>query len=151
MMNFPSDGTQPIEEWLDIPGYEGIYQASNTGLIRSKPGKTTYTERHGVRHWKTRVLVQKYQMRTSGKRDAKVILWKDGKEKTYLVARLVAMTWCPGYADGLTVNHIDGNPENNSCSNLEWVTKAENIKKGFADGLYSNRNKKRSTAYINAF
>jgi hypothetical protein len=36
----------------------------------------------------------------------------------------------------MTVNHIDGNPENNVCSNLEWVTHTENIRKGWADGLY---------------
>lgn len=127
-----------MERWKDIPGYEGIYQASDTGLIRTKPGKTTYTERHGVRHWKTRVLKPKHQMRKghTGKRDARVNLWKDGKEKTWLVSRLVALTWCDGYADRMTVNHIDGNPENNVCSNLEWVTHTENIRKGWADGLY---------------
>lgn len=130
-----------MERWKDVPGYEGIYQASDTGLIRTKPGKTTYTERHGVRHWKTRVLKFKYQTRkgNQGKRDAKVSLWKDGKEKTWLVARLIALAWCDGYADGMTVNHIDGDPENNACSNLEWITHAENIKKGWADGLYGHR------------
>lgn len=130
-----------MERWKDIPGYEGIYQASDTGLIRTKPGKTTYTELRGVRHWKTRVLKFKYQTRkgNKGKRDARVSLWKDGKEKTWLVARLVALAWCDGYAEGMTVNHIDGNPENNTCSNLEWITLAENIKKGWADGLYDDR------------
>jgi hypothetical protein len=72
----------------------------------------------------------------SGKKDARVTLWKDGKEKTHLVARLVAKTWCDGYADGLTVDHLDGNPENNNASNLEWVPLSENIRRGFENGLF---------------
>ena len=75
----------------------------------------------------------------NGKRcDAAVTLWKDGKCKDYLVSRLVAMTWIHGYEPGLTVNHIDGNPQNNCISNLEWVTRSENIKKGYESGLYAS-------------
>ena len=128
------------EQWKDIPGYDGIYQASTLGRIRTCENKTTYTERHGVRHWKQRILKQKYQRRygakENSKRDARVCLWKDGKEKTYLVSRLVAITWCDGYSKELTVNHIDGNPENNIASNLEWVTLRRNVQKGFEDGLF---------------
>lgn len=68
--------------------------------------------------------------------DQRIILWKDGINKTYLVSRLVAMTWVNGYKNGLTVNHIDGNPMNNCISNLEWVSLKENINKGFDNGLY---------------
>lgn len=56
-----------MEDWKDIPGYEGIYQASNEGRIRSAPDKTTYTERHGVRHWKSRILKQKDKSHRIGK------------------------------------------------------------------------------------
>ena len=69
---------------------------------------------------------------------ARVSLWKDRKEKTWLVARLVALTWCDGYADGLTVNHKNGNPLDNSAQNLEWMTRAANIQHGFKNGLYKN-------------
>ena len=44
------------EIWKDIPNYEGIYQASNLGRIKTAPNKITYTKRHGVRHWKSRIL-----------------------------------------------------------------------------------------------
>ena len=44
------------EMWKDIPNYEGIYQASTFGRIRTCEGKTTYTKRHGIRHWKQRIL-----------------------------------------------------------------------------------------------
>lgn len=63
-------------------------------------------------------------------------MYKEKRDYTFLVSRLVAMTWCDGYADGMTVNHIDGNPMNNNASNLEWVSLRENIQKGFANGLY---------------
>lgn len=126
-----------MEQWKDIPGYEGIYQASNTGQIRSVEGKETWTELRGTRIWKQRILKQKFQHRKkTDKMDARVALWKDGKCKDYLVARLVAMTWCNGYTDGATVNHIDGNPMNNCADNLEWVSLAKNIRLGFETGLF---------------
>lgn len=55
-----------------------------------------------------------------------------------LVSRLVAMTWCNGYSDGLTVNHINGNPLDNIAGNLEWISLRENIQKGYLDGLYDS-------------
>lgn len=127
-----------MEQWRDIPGYEGIYQVSNMGRIRTCEGKTTYTERHGIRHWKQRIMKQKTWKNTKGRIDARVILWKDGKEKTWLVSRLVGLAWCAGYADGLTINHINGNPLDNRAENLEWITLPENIKKGYEDGLFAN-------------
>lgn len=126
-----------MEQWKDIPGFDGIYQASDTGLIRSKPGKTTSNSRFTKRTWKTRILKTKFRKRNN-RVDAAVTLWKDGKCKDYLVSRLIAMTWVDGYSPELTVNHIDGNPQNNNCSNLEWVTLAENIKKGLETGLFDS-------------
>jgi hypothetical protein len=134
-VNYPSD----VEVWKPIPGYEGIYEASNQGRIRTAEGKTTYTERHGVRSWQQRVLKQKWRNRkSSGKADARVCLWKDGEEKTFLVARLVAMSFLPPPYDKLTVNHIDGDTTNNNISNLEWVTVAENNRLGFQGGLFKS-------------
>jgi hypothetical protein len=122
------------EIWRDIPGYDG-YQVSNLGNVRTF-NKTTYTEKHGLRHWKSRILKQKWCKSTarSDRHDARVDLWKDGKPKTFLVARLVAIAFL-GY-ENLTVNHIDGNPKNNRVENLEWCTKKENIQKGFDNNLY---------------
>ena len=128
-----------MTEWKDIPGYEGLYQASNDGQIRTCEGKVTHSKRFEHRVWKQRVLKQKRELRKNGKyTDGRVNLWKDGSNKTLLVSRLVAMTWCDGYREWLTVNHIDGNPENNCCENLEWVDLAENIRHGFDNGLYSS-------------
>lgn len=124
------------EMWKDIPNYEGIYQASTFGKIRTCEGKTTYTKRHGIRHWKQRILKPKGETYKTGYR---VTLWKEGKSKDWLVARLIATTFL-GESD-LTVNHIDGNRFNNHIDNLEWCSKAENIRKGFETGLYSTAKK----------
>lgn len=124
-----------MELWKPIPGYEGLYDASFDGHIRSAPNKTTSNARYPVRVWKSRILRQKVTKNIKGRFDARVCLWKDGKEHTYLVSRLVAMTWCDGYSEGLTVNHIDGNPLNNIAENLEWVSLRENINHAFDNGL----------------
>lgn len=128
-----------MEEWRDIPNYEGIYQASNYGRIKSVEGKTTVSKRHGTRVWKERIMKPKKEY--AGRQDLRISLWKNGEQKDFLVARLVAMTWVDGYSPELTVNHIDGNFQNNHVSNLEWVTRSENIRKGFETGLYANSQK----------
>lgn len=132
------------ELWKDIPGYEGLYQASNLGRIRSAPGKTTSSARYKVRVWKVRIIQPKKEKRcrnSNGYTDERVELWKDGTHRTMLVSRLVAMAWVDGYRPELTVNHIDGNPSNNTPENLEWITRSENIRKGFQEGLYDKSSK----------
>ena len=120
------------EIWKDIPGYEDIYQASNYGRIRSIEGKTTYSRKHGVRHWKSRVLKPKVDNQFS----KRVSLWKDGKHKDFLVHRLVAATFLGEPPKNYTVNHKDGNRLNNCIDNLEWISLADNIRHGFETGLY---------------
>lgn len=128
-----------MEVWKDIPQYEGLYQASSEGRIRTVEGKTTYTARHGERHWKSRIMKGRGDNYTTGKR---VGLWKDGTMKEYLVARLIAITFLGDPPDGYTVNHIDGNRLNNAVSNLEWLSLADNIRHGFATGLYAKSQKR---------
>lgn len=124
------------EIWKPIPGYEGIYEASSLGRIRSAPGKTTSNARFTRREWKTRVLKPKRE--TSAREDERVSLWRDGQKKDYLVARLVAAAWYGAPADGMTVNHKNGNYLDNRPSNLEWVSLADNIRHGFSTGLFSS-------------
>lgn len=125
-----------METWKDIPGYEGLYQASNTGFIRTVEGKTTSSKRYPVRHWKSRILKGRGDNPKTGKR---VNLWKDGKPKEFLVARLVALTFLGEPQQGFTVNHKDGNRMNNAIYNLEWLSLADNIKHGFETGLYPQK------------
>lgn len=125
------------EIWKPIPGYDGIYDASNTGHIRSSPGKTTHTERHGTRHWEERVLKEKYQCRYGRRGDYRVELWKDGEHKTFLVSRLVAMAWHGVPQKGMTVNHINGISTDNRAENLEWLSLADNIKEGHKNNAFA--------------
>lgn len=121
------------EIWKDIPDYEGIYEASNLGRIRTHKNKTTYTKRHGARHWTSKIMKGRGDNYTTGKR---VGLWKDGKVKDWLVARLVAITFL-GKPKGKvnTVNHINGDRLDNHIENLEWLTTGDNVRHAFDTGL----------------
>lgn len=124
------------EIWKDIPNYEG-YQVSNLGRVRTY-NKITYKQ--GIkRKWKSRILKYKCINKNAYKTGYKVDLWKDGKSKTFLVARLVAFTFYNQDINNhkLTVDHIDGNRLNNNINNLDLVSLTENIKRGFENGLYS--------------
>lgn len=121
------------EIWKDIPDYEGIYEASTYGRIRTKEGKTTFTKKHGARVWKSRILKGRGNNYQTGKR---VALWKNGKMKDMLVARLVAYTFLGIPKEKMTVNHKNGNRLDNRIENLEWLTLADNIRHGFENDLY---------------
>lgn len=125
------------EEWRQIPGYEGIYDASSLGRIRSAPGKTTANARYDKRVWKVRVLKPKHPV-SAKRRDLRVTLWKGGIRKDLLVSRLVAAAFYGTPKDGMTVNHKNGDYLDNRAENLEWVTMQENIKHGFDSGLYDS-------------
>jgi hypothetical protein len=116
--------------WIDIVGYEGEYQISNDGQVKSlKGGKE-----------KLRSLVLNNEGYLS------VILSSNGKTKCYRIHKLVASHFVPGYQPGMVVNHIDEDKTNNVASNLEWVTVKQNtnygssIEKGVAT-RQSNRGK----------
>lgn len=125
------------EQWKPIPGFEGLYDASSLGRIRSTPGKTTSNARYPVRKWKTRIMKEK-SMHGKYRQDLRITLWKDGKCSDHLVARLVASAWIGQPDDGMTVNHINGDWADNRPGNLEWTTLSENIKHGFRSGLYDS-------------
>lgn len=121
------------EIWKDIPDYEGLYEASSLGRIRTKQGKTTYTEKHGIRHWQSRIMSGRGNLRTTGKR---VGLWKNGKCKDWLVARLVAITFLGQPTKEVdTVNHKNGDRLDNRIENLEWLSLADNLRHAFNTGL----------------
>lgn len=131
--------------WAFIPGYEGLYEASTDGRIRTSKGKTTQNKKFPKRVWKQRELKysKRYRHQKSSNYDYMVTLWKDNKPHKYLVARLIAATYHGNYLDtNLTVNHIDGNSLNNNASNLEWLTRADNIKYGFKNGQYLSNTKR---------
>lgn len=128
-----------MENWRAIPGYEGIYEASDLGRIRTAEGKTTVNSVGQVRHWKQRVLKTKRLKnpnRPAGVLEEHLTLYKDGKPKSFKVARLIALAWCEGYEPGMTVNHKDCDPTNNRADNLEWMTNLENVRHGIEHGCF---------------
>lgn len=122
------------ENWKDVVGYEGIYEVSDCGRVRTHKDKTTYTSKHGIRKWKQRYLKDK----TPNGRDVRVTLWKNGKLKDFLVHRLVAFAFIPIVEGKDCINHIDGNPKNNCIENLEWCNHLENNRHAFETGLMSS-------------
>jgi len=120
-----------LEQYKAIKNYEGIYEVSNKGNVRTVEGKITYTEHHGVRHWKQRVLKPK----TDKAGYKRVSLWKNGKHKDYQVHRLVAETFIRKKSEMNIVNHLDGNPENNSVDNLEWTNYKGNLLHAYMNDL----------------
>lgn len=112
------------EVWIDIDGYDGVYQVSNIGRVRSKD-HTYYRRNYGYQTIKGRILCQ--IKKPNGYRA--VSLNKDGKRKNYYVHRLVATYFVknPNPEDKTCVNHIDRNRSNNHYKNLEWCTFSENI------------------------
>lgn len=123
--------------WKDVVGYEGIYEVSNTGLVRTHINKTTHSNLHGERKWQQRALKQKI----SKDNTCRVDLWKDKKPKTFLVHRLVALAFIPLVPGKDFINHIDGCRLNNVVHNLEWCTYKENTNHAFDNDLMPSNNK----------
>jgi hypothetical protein len=77
----------------------------------------------------------KFDYSGKSKKYRRVTLSKDNKTKRFLVHRLVAEYFIDKKEGKNQINHIDGNPDNNNASNLEWVSQSENMKHAFKTGL----------------
>jgi len=120
-----------IEEvWKDIPGYEGIYQASNQGRIRS-------IDRFITNRYKQLQPRKGAMMSVSLHRQGygRVLLTKDRKSKTVFIHRLIALTFIPNPQEKKEVNHKNGIKMDNTVDNLEWCTPSENVKHAHRTGL----------------
>lgn len=127
------------EVWKPVPGYEGIYEVSNAGRVKSL--KRFAVDPNGRKRLLPEKIL-KLKTEKAGREDFRVTLWKDAVCDDYLVSRLIAMAFLPLPYDKLTVNHINGDYQDNRVENLEWVTLRENIQHGFATGLYESTQKK---------
>ena len=119
-----------IEEWRDITGYEGLYQVSNLGRVRSLD-RYVNSGYNTKRFSKGKIL--SFLLQKNGY--AKVMLSKENTVKNADLHRLVAETFIANPNNKTTVNHKDGNKENNKIDNLEWATQKENNNHAAANGL----------------
>lgn len=118
------------EIWKDIPGYEGLYQASNLGNIKSL---WFYSNMQKKRYKREKILKQKKDKYNS----YRVELWNNKEHKTWLVHRLIGITFLGIPEENMTINHKDGNRLNNKVNNLEWLSLADNIRHAFRTNLMS--------------
>lgn len=130
-----------MEEWRDIAGYEGLYQVSNLGRVRSLDRVIKCVD--SIRRYKGCML----RLAKQGNGYMSVSLQKSGDRKTKLVHRLVAQAFIQNPDNLPEVNHLDENKENNVVDNLEWVTQAEN--NAYGEG-YINRSKNAPKGSINS-
>lgn len=106
----------PNEVWKDIPDYEGIYQVSNKGRIKSLARIVGNCKR------KDKIIIPK----DNGTDYYKVNLYKNGKHKNHYVHKLVASVFINNESNKPCINHKDYNRKNNNVENLECVTYKEN-------------------------
>lgn len=118
------------EIWKDIPGYEGLYQASNLGNIKSL---WFYSNIQKKRYKREKILKKKRDKENN----YRVELWNNKEHKTWLVHRLIGITFLGIPEENMTINHKDGNRFNNKINNLEWLSLADNIRHAFRTNLMS--------------
>lgn len=104
-----------IEEWQPVVGFEGLYEVSNIGRVRSL---TRYKKI--IKPIVTNSGYYQYQ------------LWHKGVRHVEFAHRLVAQTFIPNPGNKSVVNHLDENKLNNSVDNLEWVSHVANCRYGTA-------------------
>lgn len=102
-------------EWRDVPGYEGVYQVSSTGLVKRIKASKGATTSHVL---KPRALPKGYQF---------VTLCVNSHPKQFYIHRLVLSAFKGDCPPNMEVNHLNGNRSDNRLENLEYVTHFENV------------------------
>lgn len=112
------------EVWKPVKGYEGIYEVSSYGRVRSLTRYINIQDPRGSYMRKLYGRIMAPHKMTNGYLGIR--LSQDCKEENCLIHRLVALAFISGYRDGLIINHKDRDKTNNRADNLEWVTYQEN-------------------------
>ncbi len=130
--------------WKDIPGYEGYYQVSTGGRVKSVDREVIGID---GKTYKYRGKVLKQRLNHKGYPD--VNLSKDRNYKTITTHILVAKTFINNPENKPQVNHIDADKTNNNVNNLEWVTNKENMIHASKKGLLNNKHENNPNAILN--
>lgn len=121
------------EVWKDIPNYEGLYQASTLGRIKS-------LKRTAKKEYKGNRIVKEIIMEGTANQDGYLKVHFKNKErgidKGLFIHRLIAETFIPNPDKLPQVNHKDGNKKNNNINNLEWCTNLYNQQHAWANCLH---------------
>jgi len=123
------------EIWKPIANYEGLYEVSSLGRIKSLKHYAEYGEEKRKRIRNERIL----NLTKAASKKAtywRVGLYKEGKQKLFFVHRVVAEAFIPNTSGKPHIGHINNNPSDNSVHNLEWCTIAENNKHRKKSGHY---------------
>lgn len=97
-----------MEKWVNIDKWENLYEVSTSGKVRNiKTGKVLVGDTNNCGY-------------------RRVILYNKDRKQRFFIHRLVAQAFISNPENKPQVNHIDGNKENNSVDNLEWVSQSEN-------------------------
>lgn len=123
-----------MEQWKDIESYEGMYQVSNTGRVKSLKRVTQFKGKDYTRTEQEKILTPaKHQ-----KGYLKAQLRKNDKLKAFFIHRLVAQAFIPNPENKATVNHKNGIKTDNNVNNLEWLSNQENMKHAYDTGIRNN-------------
>lgn len=125
-----------VEEWRGVKGYEGLYEISNKGKIRSLEHQVKFGTGSRISDGKT--------LKPSPDKQGYLFVYlsKEGKTKRKDIHREVAKSFLPDFDEALEVNHLNGLKDDNWVTNLEMVTASENQK--HAQGLHLHNGNKQA-------
>lgn len=134
-----------IEKWKPVKGYEGLYEVSSLGRIKSLSKRVDSGKCH--RSYPEKIL----KPGKDSKGYLRVVLSDyNHKSHTYKLHRLVAEAFIPNPKKLPEVNHIDGNKANDSVDNLEWIGRSDNLKHAYKNALKSVKGAKNPAAKLTA-
>jgi len=135
-----------MERWVDIQDFEGYYQVSNYGRVRSLDREV---EQKNGRKRLFKGCVLSHKTDKYGYSTVTFCIRTKGVKKSSTVHRLVAVAFVENVFNKPAINHIDGDKSNNNATNLEWVTNKENTSHAIETGLMDINRVKENMTWVN--